>query len=136
MLGISVGAATFAICGFVLCWTGQGWVRRLVLLLLLPLLVLSVVGYHWPLRVTFKMSSNRLSQLAASVAAGKAPALPVRAGWFVIRSAETRGGNTCLWTARGGHVGFVKYPAPTTAAQVNQWTEFPLNPAWHYVDLD
>ena len=114
---------------------------EIAILLASPLLVASILFTNWPMKLSFTASRPALDRLAEQVVAGQTPALPTRAGAYIIHAVETRavsGGQAiCLWTAplKRQHVGFVQSPAGVTP-HVNPWTHTQLTTRWHHFAED
>lgn len=142
---IGVPTALLLLVAAVVAWVCRGAGRRrwyqLALLLVWVLLFGSIFRTSWPMKLSFAASTPALDRLAEQVAAGQTPALPTRAGAYLIRAVETRPANggvaICLWTAppKGQHVGFVQSPAGVTP-NVNPWTHRQLSPRWHHFGAD
>jgi len=150
MLVLSLGvfggpAAVLLLVAAVVAWVCRGGERRrwhqLALLPAWVLLLWSMLFTSWPMKLSFAASTPALERLAEQIAAGQTPALPTRAGAYLIRAVETRpvsgGLAICLWTAspERHHVGFVQSPAGVTP-EVNPWTHRQLSPRWHYFAAD
>ncbi len=127
------------------CWKARPR-RWLALggLLFCPLLVATMLLSHWPMKLSFALSKPALNRLADAVAAHRAPALPKRAGAYVIHAVETRplpeganGLTVCLWMlpVERQHVGFVRSPAGVTP-EFNPWTHRRMDAYWHYFGED
>ncbi len=140
--------ALLALIAAVVAWVRwkagpRGWLA-LGGLLFCPLLVASMLLTHWPMKLSFALSKPALNRLADAVAAHRAPALPKRAGAYVIHAVETRpmaegtnGLTVCLWMLplERQHVGFVRSPAGVTP-EFNPWTHSRMDVHWHYFGED
>ena len=113
-------------------------------LLCCPLLVATMLVTQWPMKLSFALSRPALDRLADAVAAHRAPALPQRAGAYVIHAVETRpvaedtnGLTVCLWMLplERQHVGFVRSPVGVTP-EFNRWTHSRMDAHWHYFGED
>lgn len=113
-------------------------------LLFCPLLAGNMLLTNWPMKLSFALSKPALDHLADAVAAQRAPALPRRAGAYVIHAVETRpvaddtnGLTVCLWMLplERQHVGFVRSPAGVTP-EFNPWTRSRMDAQWHYFGED
>jgi hypothetical protein len=134
---IVVPALIFALgCGVAFVMGGHS-AHRINLYRALSSALIALIGLtQFPLRFGFLASKGSLSALAHDMSADKAPALPVRAGLYVIRSAAVKDdGTVCLWTDVNpqGKAGFV---CGDSVKIVDLWRAQNLDCAWWYVTLD
>jgi hypothetical protein len=148
LFGFTAPVAFLALVAAVVGWARwkvrpRRWLA-LVGLLICPLLVTTMLFTHWPMKLSFALSKPALDRMADAVAAHRAPALPKRAGAYVIHAVETRpvaeganGLTVCLWMLplERQHVGFVRSPAGVTP-KFNPWTHSRMDVNWHYFGED
>ncbi|MEO1591700.1 MAG: hypothetical protein AAFU71_10460 [Cyanobacteria bacterium J06632_22] len=107
-------------------------------------LILSIMVFHWPLRLAYAFSRPAFNQIAAQVTAGETIATPQRVGWFWIEEialpehlfSYAEDGIVCLWTGVHpfGNTGFVQ----TTSDNLpfNLWTHLKLDNTWQFIAED
>ena len=145
LLALGFPTALLLLAVAVVAWVCRGAERRrwyqLALLVVWVLLFAGIYRTSWPMRWSFAASTPALDRLAEQVAAGQTPALPTRAGAYLIRAVETRpvsgGVAICLWSypPERHHIGFVQSPVGVTP-EVNPWTHSQLSPRWHHFAAD
>lgn len=99
--------------------------------------IVSVMMFHWPLRIAYAWSQPSLDRLALELRAGRQPSVPARAGVFSIQKAEIgRRGVVLLWTdlRPEGNMGFVQCQADRVP--LNLWSMVRLDDAWQFVAED
>ena len=92
----------------------------------------------WPLRLGFWLSRTELHTLAQQIEAGHPPAVPVRAGVYVVVKHELRDGHATLWISGGGNPdGFVLGMTNNDIRNnFNLWSYDRLDKDWHIVHED
>jgi hypothetical protein len=99
--------------------------------------IASVAVWQWPLRVSYRCSSERFEALARRVKSGENLHTPQRAGLFTIQKAElSHNGIVCLWIEpnAGGSTGFVQ--CRRDYVPFNLWSLVKLDDRWQFITED
>ena len=99
--------------------------------------IISVAVWHWPLRVSYRLSRNAFDSFAERVRAGDQLSLPQQVGFFTIKYANVSDqGIVCLWTMTDptGSTGFVQ--CGQGYIPFNLWSEIKLDDHWQFISED
>jgi hypothetical protein len=100
-------------------------------------IIISVAVTYWPIRATYALSRDAFDSLAERVRAGEQITMPVRAGFFTVRTAElSHQGIVCLWTVPdpAGNTGFVQ--CRRDYVPFNLWSLIRLDDRWQFISED
>ncbi|MEM1242475.1 MAG: hypothetical protein AAGI45_21810 [Cyanobacteria bacterium P01_H01_bin.26] len=107
-------------------------------------MVVSIVVFHWPLRIAYAFSRPDFDRVAEQVAAGEKIEAPQRIGWFQIKRIDAPGfaangidyQGLRLWTDLhpSGKTGFVQ--SSPDNLQFNLWSHFKLDETWQFIAED
>ena len=139
-LAIGVGSVILTAGGLVLGsrWQNQQSLIPVFLITLASLgMLVSIAGFHWPLRLSYAWSQSSLNKIASDVRAGNPIKLPLQTGLLTIRQVEISPHNiVCLWTEPhpAGSRGFVQtgpiQPPFNLSAMIN------LDEDWQFISED
>lgn len=98
--------------------------------------IVSVITFHWPLRVVHSFAHPSLERIAQGVRDGRPLTFPARVGLFTIKDVEVRNGVLALWIDLdpSGRVGFVH--TGSTNLPFNLWSRIKLDDQWQFIAED